>query len=415
MPDRKSPEEVLRAVLVCPDQGLSKTFQDAVRAAGAADIVRILDSYPDPTEFGRALLAHAPEVVFVSIESLGDALALAREVDRILPGAQTVAVGIVCESAVLLECMRAGIREFATAPFDRQTLLESSARVRNELKTRPVTNPFTNRVFSFLPAKGGSGATTVALNAAAAMALQLETRVALIDFDFAGGMLRFLLKLDNAYSTADALERVPNLDENLWPQLITQVNRLDVMHAGPVNPEMRFDVGHLHTLIEFARRHYSALCFDAPGRLDTRTVEILAESRNIVLVCTPEAPVLHMAREKLDYLQRHDLLNRVIVVLNRCARRGPLTSADIERVLGKPVSAVLANDYQAVQKSIADAAFLKPDSELGKGIQMLAGRLLEQKIAAPVEPKRTLIKYFSVRPSRYTAAPDAKSSQPSFG
>ena len=50
-----------------------------------------------------------------------------------------------------------------------------------------------------------------------------NTRVLLSDFDLSSGMLRFMLKLTNEFSVPDAISRVGDMDENLWPQLVTPI------------------------------------------------------------------------------------------------------------------------------------------------------------------------------------------------
>ena len=54
-------------------------------------------------------------------------------------------------------------------------------------------------------------------------------------------MMRFMLKLQNEYSVIDAVEHALHIDENLWPQLVTSIDQLDVLHAGRVNPNLRIE------------------------------------------------------------------------------------------------------------------------------------------------------------------------------
>ncbi len=47
------------------------------------------------------------------------------------------------------------------------------------------------------------------------------------------------------------------------------------------------------------------------GNLERYSLEIMHESKRIFLVCTPEIPSLHLAREKYLYLKQLDLGDRV--------------------------------------------------------------------------------------------------------
>jgi len=396
---------MLNVMVVCPDYELRESLCEAVD--GMVEILRTVEAYPPPVEFLRMLRAHAPEAILLSTESLREALALAIEAERNYPGLQIVAVGRTCDNHVLLECMRAGIREFATAPFDRNMLEECFLHVLSGLQARPVKSMATEKVFCFMPVKGGVGATTVAMNVAAALAKDAAGTVALADFDLAGGILRFLLKLHNANSTIDAIDRAVSLDENFWPQLVTRVGGVDVLHSGATNPSAQPEAAHIRRLLEFMRRNYDSICLDISGRCDVLALEAMAEAKRIVMVCTPEAPALHMAREKLDYLEQVQLASRCVVVLNRCTKRPVLTLNEVERILGVPVFASLPNDYQSVQRALNDGTWLPHGSEIAKGIQNLADLLVEKQ--APVkETKKSLVGHFAIRSSRFGVIADAR-------
>ena len=88
----------------------------------------------------------------------------------------------------------------------RHALGELGERVRALLEKQPVSLPFTEHIFSFLPAKAGVGASTAALNVAAAMTRAPNARVLLVDFDLSSGMQRFLLNLRHEYSVLDAVQ-----------------------------------------------------------------------------------------------------------------------------------------------------------------------------------------------------------------
>ncbi len=394
---------MLNVMVVCPDRDLRESLCDAVD--GMVEILRVVDSYPPAVEFVRMLRAHAPEAILLSTESLGAALALAAEAERNYPGLQIVAVGRTCDNHVLLECMRAGIREFATAPFDRSMLEECFLHVLSALQARPVKSMATDKVFCFMPVKGGVGATTVAMNVAAALAKGRAGSVALADFDLAGGILRFLLKLNNGNSTIDAIERAVSLDENFWPQLVTRVGGVDVLHSGAMNPSAQPEAAHTHRLLEFIRRNYDAICLDISGHCDILAMEAMADAKKIVIVCTPEAPALHMAREKLDFLETAHLANRCVVVLNRCTKRPVLTLQEVERILGVPVFARLPNDYQSVQRALHDGTWLPPGSEIAKGIQTLADLLVEKQVPVK-EAKKSLVGHFAIRSGRFGMIPE---------
>ncbi len=215
-------------------------------------------------------------------------------------------------------------------------------------------------VYSFLPSKAGVGTSTIALNVAIALSNIPETPVILSDFDLNSGMMRFMLKLDNGYCVADAAEHSIEMDEALWPQLVTSIGSMDVLHAGKLNPGFRIEATQIRHLIDFMRRNYRALCFDLSGNLEKYSLEIMHESKRIFLVCTPEIPSLHLAREKYSFLKSLDLEDRVSVLVNRVSNRPVITPEQIEQILGLPVMMTFPNDYNGVHRALTAGRAIEP-------------------------------------------------------
>ncbi len=392
---------MLRGIIICPDVDLAERLDALLNEIGVVSITRTLDRYPNSLELLRFLRAHAPQVIFVSTESTTKAVEIAREVEKNTPGVQLVAISRFCDPQILLEVMRAGIREFASLPFDRQTLTEALNRTKDALDARPPEIEATDQVFSFLPSKAGVGTSTLALNTAVAMSRIPNTSVLLSDFDLNSGMLRFMLKLDNTYCVTDAAEHSLDMDESMWPSMVTTLDQLDVLHAGKLNPDFRIEPTQIRHLMEFMRRNYGVLCFDLSGNLERYSLEIMHESKRIFLVCTPEIPSLHLAREKYLYLKQLDLGDRVSVLLNRCQKRPLITPQQIEQLLGLPVHMTFPNDYQGIQRALTFGRWVEPNTELGKQFTILAQTMLEAKHAATApESKKRFIEFFSVVPGK---------------
>src|SRR5258708_7125297 len=162
---------MLRGILICPDVDLNERLDAVLHEIGIVSIARTLDHYPNSLELLRFLRAHAPHVIFVSTESTAKTVEIAREVEKNTPGVQLVAISRFVDPQILLEVMRAGIREFASLPFDRPALTESLLRISDALEARPPEIEVTDQVFSFLPSKAGVGTSTFAPSSSTASSL----------------------------------------------------------------------------------------------------------------------------------------------------------------------------------------------------------------------------------------------------
>ena len=363
--------------------------------------MRTLDYYPTEVELVRLLRSYTPQTVLVSVEAISEAVAAAKVVEAQVPGVQVLALGQNPSPDVLIEMMRAGVREILQAPFDDRTVLEVMGRVMEVAERAPRVTEMTDLVFSFLPSRAGVGTTTVAVNLSAALAELPNHRVLLADFDLNSGLVAFMLKLSNPYSVTSAAENSFHLDENLWTQLVSSCGGLDVLAAGKIEPGFRIDTPQIRSLLDYARRHYKAVCIDHSGNLEKYSVELMQASKRIFLVCTAELPSLHLAREKLGFLRSAELGNRVSIVLNRASKHDLVNAQEVETLLGQPVHFTFPNDYKGIHKAVAAGSPIDPGSELAKRFRHAAKVLLANG-DADEQGKRKFVEYFALSPARYT-------------
>jgi pilus assembly protein CpaE len=393
----------LRSIIISTDHELGRRLTAALEATGQIEVDRTLDHYPTAIELVRTLRALATEVVFINFQSLKQGLEIVQVLEA--DGGQRQIVGFQShiDTAVLRETMRAGVREFLTEPFEPRALLESLESIKTLLRERPAVIESTNQIFSFLPSKAGVGASTIAVNVSGALARRQNTRVLLADFDLSSGMLRFMLKLTNEYSVPDAISRIGDMDDNLWPQLVTPVAGMDVLHAGRINPSYRIDAAQVANLVAFMRRTYQVLCFDLSGNLEKYSMELMQESKRILLVCTGEIPSLHLAREKLAFLRDMGLSGRVSVVLNRVRKNPMFSQTQVEELLGQPVVRVFPNDYEAANQAVEEGKLFDSGSELGRSFAEFAAQLVDQPEVKQAASKRRFLDYF--KPAATLATP----------
>jgi pilus assembly protein CpaE len=396
---------MFQTVIVGPDRELCARLHAALESTGHVEVSRTIDHYPQAIDLVRALRAHATEILFISFESVEKALETVELLEAEASHVQVAAFDRRMDLAVVRESMRIGLREFLVDPFERSSVLEALEHLQKLLERRPASYGATNEIFSFLPSKAGAGTSTIALNVSAALARTADTRVLLSDFDLNSGMIRFMLKLSNAHSVMEVMEHAAKMDEQLWPQLVSTVGGLDVLHAGCINPNYRIEPGQIRDVVAFMRRNYKALCFDLSGNLERYSLELMQESKRIILVCTPEIPSIHLAREKMQFLKTLGLDERISVVLNRVHKKTTFTKDEVEKLLGAPVVNVFPNDYHAVNLALAEGTALAVTSALGTAFSSFAESLIEKKIPQPGGQKRKFLEFFAAPPRPLAANP----------
>ena len=193
---------------------------------------------------------------------------IAKKIQTESVGTQIVAVSRTCDPPSLLETMRAGIREFLSPPFEPEAIAETINRIAELVERNPPQFDVTDSVYAFLPAKAGSGTTTLAVNTALALSKIADTNTLLMDLDLNSGLVGFMLLLsETPHSVVDAAQNALELDENLWPKLVTSKENLDILPAGKLTPGFRIEPTQIRNVLAYARRHYGAIFVDLSGMM----------------------------------------------------------------------------------------------------------------------------------------------------
>jgi pilus assembly protein CpaE len=394
---------MLRSFIFGRDQALAEQIQKLLWELGFDNGTRILDRYPGNHEVPSLVRGHAPHLIFLDLQAMDRALDVVAAVNETAPGTPIVSFSKTFDSATLLPLMRAGVRDFLQYPFRREALTEVLERIGNLIGKQPPPIRSTDLFLAFVPSKGGAGASTLAMNLSLALARSPQKKVLLVDADLHSGLIKFYLRLEKPYSILHATQQALELDDELWAELVSPAHGLDVLPAGRPTTGNHLQCAQLQPMIDFALRNYDLVTVDLPESLESHAMEVLSQSRRVYLVCTPELPSLHLARQKAQFLESMNLGDRIQVLLNRFSKRSTLTVSHVEDILGRRVAMVFANDYEAVQKSQSAAAPIDPASELGRQICAFAGTILPTAPNTPKAPERQphkFLEHFFLVPGR---------------
>jgi pilus assembly protein CpaE len=276
---------------------------------------------------------------------------------------------------LILEALRAGASEYLYPPL-ADTLRDAFERLsatRSKGSTG-VSNGL-GRIFGFLSARGGCGATTFVVHVATDLARQLKQPMLMADFDFDAGLLRFLMKSKNSYTVRDAFDNLHRMDSSLWKALVSShANRMDFIPApdevAAKRPPGREEMTHL---MRFMRSMYSLSIIDFGRSVSMAALDSLPELEGIYLVTTPDMPTLEHARRAVQMVQERGFAaNRLQVLLNRVPDRGMPDRKNIESFLGCPCAAMFRNDFTALYDVYSEGRLLEAGSALGKELHSLA-------------------------------------------
>ncbi len=368
---------MMRIALIGPEHEFSSDLAPYLKNSRGQDAIKLLPGYPTDKELERFVRASFPRLIFVSMTEPKKAEYIARWVRQFAPGTQLIGVAQDCGHEALRCALRSGMIECLSMPLDLTQLNEALILAEKNLKDSPEDLPNRGKVISFLPAKPGVGASTVALNTSLAMARRSEGRVLLADFDLNLGLQGFMLKLDRVHSAQEAGEHAHHLDADIWEALVVAKGNLDVLGSGYSAPGQRMETGSARDLLSFWRRNYQVVCADHSGNMERYSIELLMDSEEILLVTTAEIAPLHLARTKMNLLREYGLSEKVSLVVNRVSRRDTMTKEDIETTVGIPVAMQIPNDYARVEAALRKGSQVDVESPLGKRYEALGHTLLQ--------------------------------------
>lgn len=318
-----------------------------------------------------------PDVVILDVTQLREPM---EEVIQHIRSTKTEPAVLVLhktkDSEAILAAFRAGASEFLFPPFGH-ALKDALERVAKARDVTPGSRSHAGKVFAFVSAKGGCGATTIACHVALDLAGRRHGKVLLADLDLDSGLIGFLLKAKGAYSIADAARNLQHLDESYWRGLVfSGIPDLDVMTAPPPATPGLISPDQIEPVVAFARTLYDWIILDLGHNLNSYTLPVLGHLEGLYLVTGYEIPALHQAKGIIQSVLRTGYSqDRLHLLMNRMPKHHEVTLDEVGEMLGLPVTETIPNDYGALQEAYAEGRLLNPDTVLGKSYAHLVARM----------------------------------------
>jgi pilus assembly protein CpaE len=325
----------------------------------------------------RQLLDQRAEIVLVDIDPKNPQRAIrAIEMIHAAAGEITIfAIGEMSQPTNIVSAMRAGAREFLDRSASRESMIEAFTRFTASL-SRAQRSAGKARVFTFLNAKGGVGATTTAVNTAVALE-QAHGRVVLVDFAPIGHAA-LQLNLRPQFTVIDALQNLHRMDVSLLEGLMTHFRSGLHLLAGAQQPHSAAaTASELAHLFDLLVSQYNFVVVDCSGRLDATMQMICDLSNAVLMVAQTDVVSLWSAGRIQTFLQEGAGRDRLRIVLNRYKKIPGFTEEDVEKATNCKVLWKIPNNYQVIGPAIdkGSPVALQENHEVGRSYQGLAAEL----------------------------------------
>jgi pilus assembly protein CpaE len=279
------------------------------------------------------------------------------------------------------------VADFLVKPVAAADLVRACTRV----PTSPANSEATEaQIFTFVPAVGGAGVTTLAVQTAMLLLNSGQrgpSSTCLVDLDFQHGACADHLDLEPRLNLSEIEPRPERLDRQLLEVMLSHHASGLALIAAPNRPaEMRsFDPDMVTRLLDLVSSHFEYVVFDVPRTWFSWTDSVLMGSNNLFVVSEMTVPGLRHARQLVGAIsERLGEGAQPKIIINRYEQRmfGPgLRRTDIVQALGQEFIAV-PNHYALVREAIDRGVPLdevKPRNKISQELN---------KLIAPATSKR---------------------------
>ena len=339
----------------------------------------------DGWEALKAIRAKAPDLVITDVNMPNmNGLELTR---RMRADHRTARIPVIMLSARkqaddVLTGYAEGADEYIPKPVEMavlaakvEVLIRRFATTRGEAVAKRGGN-----VVLFVHGKGGVGCTTLAVNAAVALAATTIYRVTLLDLNLEFGNAPMLMNLTSSRTLADLAENAhEQLDEGTFLTYLEQDRSGVRVLAGCDVPERAelVTVPAAQQAIDHLQKQSDYVVIDAPASFSQLVLAALDVADAAVIVTAAHLPSLKATKQALEVLDKLSYpVERTVLVVNRTSAAG-VEMDHVARFFNRKPDIVVP--YTEACDDAADRGrpltILHPDSAASKVIRDLAARI----------------------------------------
>jgi len=319
------------------------------------------------------------DIVLVDVDPQGPRLAM-QAIELIHSNASNSSVfaaGTMSDPSVIVAAMRAGAREYLERDASSESFADAFRRFATA-NSKLRSSSSRARILAVTNAKGGAGATTVAVNTAVALQ-QSHGRTVLVDLAVLGHTALHL-NVRPAFGIADALQNLHRMDSSLLQSFLTPCKGdLQLLTGSPQPLQLAASAAELARLFDLLVSNFQYVIVDCSNRSDGvfRTIADLCNA--VLLVAQADVVSLWSAARIHSFLEQGTARDRVHLIVNRFKKIPGFSDEDLHRVTNCKLLWKLPNSFHSVAPAIdkGNPVAFSENGELARSFRGLAGLLAE--------------------------------------
>ncbi len=291
---------MLNALIVTPDADTATALERVAQEVGFIRVKKSLVRTLQPYESVRFANADDTDLLFLDFVD-PDKMPFNEEAAESL-NRHTGVIGFSSSRPEIRHNPLPGlVQGWLPLPVNETGFLRQIIDVTNIIRERTE-----EQMFAVLPAKAGSGASTVALHLARLLGAKLEKDALLLDADLRSGVLATLLNQRPPAGLREALQSAADLTPAIWNSMILMLPGVHLLanstSAGqaPLLPHWT----DYYKLISFIRQAYSCVVVDLPEAVNDATAEVVRSAEQVLVVTSAEIAALTLAEQRCQELDR---------------------------------------------------------------------------------------------------------------
>ena len=244
---------MFNAVIITSNALRRELLQQVALESNQILAARLWDRFPSPYELTQMMKTVVPDIAFLDYTEYAQADNCAVQIEADYP--KTVIIGFGGNRVPDDPGVTAYLPFVPEVAEFSKIVEQAVCKVRGAVLDNLIT---------FLPAKAGSGCSSVVLNTAAMLAGPLQRKTLVIEGDLRSGSLSVFLNCTPEWFVQNALKSAGEMDSTKLNQCVLQKHAVDWMFANAASRDPLPAWHHYFRLLEFVKDKYASILVDLP-------------------------------------------------------------------------------------------------------------------------------------------------------
>lgn len=387
MASDKEQTEAKRIVMISPDQELVRMAKGAFASSGQQQF-QFLEK--PVAEVGSEIREAHCDALIIDIDATNVAdFEQLQKIKRM--AGSTVSVIVISESfspAAARILIQLKVADFLVKPLQTSDFVRAC---NNALKTTGEAAQVEPQFLAFMPATGGVGTTTLAIETAAILnryGKPLGRTTCVVDLNFQHGSCAEYLDIEPRFHITEIENAPERLDKQLLEMMLSKHESGLSLIAAPNQPsEMRtFKAALVVRLLDLVSAYFDYVVIDLPRIWFPWTETVMMGSNRLFIVADMTVPSVRHARRLVEAVEEK-LGNQAKpqIIVNRMDRRknvAGLNASDVEGALGEYMAGSVPNNYMLVRSAVDRGVQLSDIEPVNNVTDALRAIILKDEVEA---------------------------------